>query len=270
MKKRSYKVSIGEISAAATYFETELGGCRREPLGEVFDRISNFHSHTEFEVFYLLNGEMELVVEGDALRFFDSVVVIPAGMGHYTVANAEKLFVLYLHSENEENALWRGLRERILSFPLLTEERFYAEALLDRAADGDVYHLLSLLFSALARRVVPAFREQDLKRIEAGKYAFELDEYIQNHYSEPIKLADVAELLHLCERQVSRVIKKEYHCSFSELIKRKRLSVAAMMLKHTDLSVLRIAQKVGFENENYFFRVFKQKYGKTPNEYRNG
>ena len=42
-----------------------------------------------------------------------------------------------------------------------------------------------------------------------------------------------------------------------------------MMLKHTSLTVNEIARRVGFENDNYFYRVFKKKYGETPTEYRN-
>ena len=65
------------------------------------------------------------------------------------------------------------------------------------------------------------------------------------------------------------MIKREYGCSFTEYVNRKRMSVAMMMLKHTEMTVSEIARAVGFESDNYFYKVFKERQGLTPNEYRN-
>ena len=95
-----------------------------------------------------------------------------------------------------------------------------------------------------------------------------LDNYIAEHYCEKITLADIAAELYLCERQVSRIIRREYNCSFADFVNIKRLSVAAMMLKHTQMNIADVARSVGYENYNYFYRVFKTKYGVTPAQYR--
>ncbi len=272
MKERSYKIALGDISITATYFGDGIGECRREPLGEMFDNLSRFHHHAEFEIFFLWGGEMELVTERENLRFSDSAVILPHGLGHYTVVSAERLFVIYMSIDRAEGESGKRLVERlsseVLSLDIGESEKFYLEKLSVAKNRYCCPHLLSLLFSELLTRLEPRLLGGEREESAEGKYAFALEEYIEHHYSERIRLADVAKTLHLCEKQVSRVIKKEYGCTFSDYVNQKRLSVAMMMLKHTEMTVGDIAHAVGFESDNYFYRVFKEKYGMTPSEYR--
>lgn len=53
-----------------------------------------------------------------------------------------------------------------------------------------------------------------------------------------------------------------------EFVRETRLQRAAEYISNTNLSFSEIAYKVGFEDPRYFSRCFKQKFGKTPSEYR--
>ena len=55
---------------------------------------------------------------------------------------------------------------------------------------------------------------------------------------------------------------------FTEYLNDYRLARAAEMLRATDLSLLEIAARSGFENFSYFNRMFKRKYGISPGKYR--
>lgn len=272
MKERSYNISVGELSLTVTYFIDGLGVGRQEPLGAVFDRISSIHHHAEYEIFFVQNGAMELVTEKENRRFADSVVILPPFLGHYTVTSAERLFVIYLNIDRADGENGKSLVEKlasgVLSLDVNDEEKFYLEKLSSTTSPSDSYHILSLLFSELIFRIEPLALKNGSEKKKVGKYAFALEEFIEKHYSEKIRLSDVAKALYLCERQVTRVIKKEYGCSFSEYVNRKRMSVAMMMLRHTDMTISEIARKVGFENDNYFYRLFKDEFGETPTEYR--
>jgi YesN/AraC family two-component response regulator len=56
--------------------------------------------------------------------------------------------------------------------------------------------------------------------------------------------------------------------TFKELVQEKRLSRAIELLKVKDISVLEVMEMVGYENPTYFYKIFKEKYGVTPMEYR--
>ena len=47
-----------------------------------------------------------------------------------------------------------------------------------------------------------------------------------------------------------------------------KLSQAAWLLKNTQLSTEAIFHSVGYENSSFFHRKFREKYGKTPREFR--
>ena len=54
-----------------------------------------------------------------------------------------------------------------------------------------------------------------------------------------------------------------------EYITDLRISYAATLLTSTDLSVITIASKVGYDNQSFFAQKFKNKYNVSPMEYRN-
>ena len=47
-----------------------------------------------------------------------------------------------------------------------------------------------------------------------------------------------------------------------------RLEYARQLLVNTDLSVNEIIRKIGYQNKTYFYKIFKQRYGITPSEYK--
>ncbi len=57
--------------------------------------------------------------------------------------------------------------------------------------------------------------------------------------------------------------------TFNNYVSHKRIEHAKRLLKETSLSTIEIAQKVGIQNHNYFYRVFKNLEGFTSTEYRN-
>lgn len=55
---------------------------------------------------------------------------------------------------------------------------------------------------------------------------------------------------------------------FSGASAKKKISDGGFLLCDTELSIEEIALDVGYENQSYFFRQFKKRYGMTPHKYR--
>ncbi len=91
--------------------------------------------------------------------------------------------------------------------------------------------------------------------------------YIEENYQSG-SLADLAEILHYDASTLSREIKNKTGKNYTALIQDKRLSQACFMLKNTDLTIEEIAEKTGYENVSFFFRLFKSRFGISPREYR--
>lgn len=91
--------------------------------------------------------------------------------------------------------------------------------------------------------------------------------YIDTQYRTAV-LSHIAEDFNQSLSSVSRMIKKNTGYTFVELLMRKRFQKALMFLIETELPVEKIAANVGYENQSYFYRQFKARYGMTPSQYR--
>ncbi len=91
--------------------------------------------------------------------------------------------------------------------------------------------------------------------------------YIESHYR-TAALEELCGELHQSPSQMSKFIKRHTGHTFKELLQTKRLNQAAFLLATTELTVSDIIAAVGYDNSSYFYRVFLERYGMTPREYR--
>lgn len=92
--------------------------------------------------------------------------------------------------------------------------------------------------------------------------------YIHEHYRENITILDLAERYEMSPNYFSSIFKREIGVSAVNYITDVRMKEAQELLSHSDSSVVDIAKKVGYEDGQYFFRVFKKHTGMTPLRYR--
>ncbi|RHW00666.1 AraC family transcriptional regulator [Clostridiaceae bacterium OF09-1] len=91
--------------------------------------------------------------------------------------------------------------------------------------------------------------------------------YIEIQYR-TARLGKIAEDYHLALPSLSKLIKEGTGSTFQELLMKRRFEKAAVLLLETSLQVEEIALNVGYENQSYFHRQFKMRYGVTPRRYR--
>ena len=82
-------------------------------------------------------------------------------------------------------------------------------------------------------------------------------------------LFEIANKLKQPHYKLSKLIKKHTKLTFKELLQEKKLNRACELLKMNEISILNIMEKVGYENPTYFYKIFKEKFGVTPKEYKN-
>ncbi|MBO4663402.1 MAG: AraC family transcriptional regulator [Bacteroidaceae bacterium] len=83
----------------------------------------------------------------------------------------------------------------------------------------------------------------------------------------------LAEDLGIENYKLSRIIKKEYGCTYSDIVLSHRVADAKRHLtnkKKADMTVEEIGILVGFKNRVSFFLAFKRFTGLSPEEYRRG
>ncbi len=95
-----------------------------------------------------------------------------------------------------------------------------------------------------------------------------IEEYVNRNYNGDISLRSLSKILNLCEKQTSRVVKKEFGVTFRELVAKTRYSAAIYLLTNTDASISEIATRIGYDTYNGFYSLFVSKSGMSPEEYR--
>lgn len=111
-----------------------------------------------------------------------------------------------------------------------------------------------------------------LREIKSNNKNNSLYEQIEGYIEQNIKTANLAELSQILGYSTvytGGIVKRLTSETFSKAVLSKRCKMAAHMLLSTNFSIHEIIHMVGYENESYFRKAFKKKYGETLSEYRN-
>lgn len=93
-------------------------------------------------------------------------------------------------------------------------------------------------------------------------------QYVEDHYHEDISLSSLADQLHMNVMYLGQIFKREMGTSFSKYINKFRIDKAKDLLVKSHLSIAEISLAVGYQNQAYFYRIFKDIEGLSPKEYR--
>ena len=94
--------------------------------------------------------------------------------------------------------------------------------------------------------------------------------YMENHYPENISNKQLANLVYLSEDRFNHLFKENIGTSPLQYLNEIRLKKAKSLIQTQDCAIVEIAEAVGFENYNYFGRLFRRQYGCTPLEMKKG
>lgn len=98
-----------------------------------------------------------------------------------------------------------------------------------------------------------------------------IDEYIADKKGISLGLPSVsycADKLFLSTNYFGDLVKKETGVSATDHIQAKIIQAAKIKIADTDATINEIAYELGFKYQQHFTRLFKQKTGMTPNEFR--
>lgn len=132
--------------------------------------------------------------------------------------------------------------------------------------------------TSILRNMVMLFWGQLLRRHENHIISFcspddkklpipEIVDYISKHYQN-LTLNQTANHFGFNSSYLSFIIKENTGKNFSDIVKEIKLSQACKALKNTQLSIAEICEIIGYNNPEYFMKVFKKEFGLTAGEYR--
>lgn len=177
----------------------------------------------------------------------------------------------YDNFEYARTAIKYGVRD----FLLKPVEEAELRAAVLRAAENIAGRNRAVTEKAALERQVRRLAEEraqeecpECPEIGGGKIREAL-KYIHARYAEPISLKSICAHLVMNPTYFSELFKKETGVGFSRYLAELRLSTARRLLRdNKELSVADVARVCGFQDPNYFSRIFKLRSGCPPQEYR--
>lgn len=247
------------------------------------------HYHTDYEIYYLLNGKRRFFI-GDSIYNIKGgdAVVLPKGVIHRTTyldSSSHERFntvfsknyiedIMSVISDNFMGDIFSS--HYIVSVPQSRQgyvtgifERMYMEY-----TSGDMYSGINIknnlqeLVIFLIRCL--NFRESYVTApLDTTDYLMqEAARYISGNFNKELTLNDVAARVNMSPSYFSKKFKGATGFGFKEYLINLRLNKAALLLLETNLSVTDIAMNCGFNDSNYFGDIFRRIKGMSPLNYR--
>ncbi|HOE90105.1 MAG TPA: AraC family transcriptional regulator [Sphaerochaeta sp.] len=228
----------------------------------------------------VLSGKGVLKMDGKLYKIKENeAFLIPAGVeAQYTADRHDPwhyMWVGFSGLMSEECMEMAGLNRK---HPVRTVEN---SDLMKKDIEGliETYHLTfpnelvrcGYFFHFIAH-LIEDYQAQGLIKEQSGirvaRHARLAYHHIMEHFSEPVKIEELANQIGVSRNYLYTCFKRVYGISPKQFLNQIRMEHASSLLSSQHLYVAQIANQVGFEDELAFSSAFKGFYGISPSEYR--
>lgn len=233
------------------------------------------HLHKSIECVYVLEGSLELGI-GEELYHMeagDFAIVFPELIHHYQVFDkngAKGCYLMVLPSLG--GSYQEELQKKCPHNPIIKKENLHPDILyainMLIKDETDNAMVRQAFFQIILARSMSCFRLLDKAEIGRDDLVYQTVAYISANFKEPISLSKMAKDLCVSKYVLSRVFSRIFHRNFNQYLNETRLDYACALLEYSNKTILDIAMDSGFESQRTFNRVFRQRFRKSPRDYR--
>lgn len=109
---------------------------------------------------------------------------------------------------------------------------------------------------------------EEKKKVRNVPFIEKAKEYTRENFDKEISLEMVADFIQLSPYYVSKIFKEEYGITYKDYLTKLRVEKAKELINKSELSIKEICYQIGYNDPNYFSRVFKKVTGLSPSEYK--
>lgn len=133
-------------------------------------------------------------------------------------------------------------------------------------SDEIINSYMVILFAEMLRMYKGDVNERNYSALQNIQVT-DIIHYLQENYR-TVTLQTTAKHFNFNANYLGKVLKKITGSNFIDLVHQIRIKQACILLRNSEVSVQTIANEVGYENINFFYRIFKRKFNCSPAEYR--
>ena len=250
------------------------------------------HMHSEYEIFYLLEGERYYFFERETfhikpgtLLFIDREKIHKLGgvegkpyfsrmllefnqewiedfFSRLRVIKIERFFETYRVVELDEEGQVL-VKNTILAIAQEARDRKIGYEQMIRAK------LMEMMLYVIRSRQIEMVTDADGNLLsEKFIKVNEVAEYIQENCHEEMSLQGLSDHFFVSKGYLSRIFKEVTSYTVNEYLTMQRIKKSRKLLEMTNYSITKVSELSGFESVTYFEKVFKKQMGQTPLRYR--
>lgn len=260
------------------------------------NQMNNLHCHNYLEVTFVLEGKFRQVISGKDVTFSPGDIYLIDSQTMYherlTAENGKVLFIGFsrnFFSETMFSSEQVYKRNQFLSSILYEHQKRIDYILFhlknQRNEIGNLLQLIlqevmdkkvgsNYLLRGYATRILSILAENYTfsisasEKIQLRQMVFQdVQEYLFANYRDA-SIKELQKQFHYSRDYFNRLIQEQTGLTYTTYLQEIRLDKAALLLKQTDRPVSEISEAVGYNNLGYFYRLFQNRYGKTPRQYR--
>ena len=223
-----------------------------------------------FSVFeYVIEGEGKLLIDGEwQIAREGDFYILAEGEAHEYKASSKdpwkKLWINYYAGYTGAMLSSYGVKSGVYRDESV--KRIF-DGIIEMSAQDKISEELPFLVADGINRIISIASRQTAKGIdECDSIKRRLLSLV---YKKP-SLDGIAGEFHMSKSNLIRTFKKRYGVTPYEYVLRLKTEAAKALLRHSDLSVKVISERLCFSDEHYFSTLFFSRVGKRPVEYRKG
>lgn len=254
--------------------------CQAQGENDAIPRVMHSHSDRLEVMFiykgsgnYIIGGEFYSVKEGD-------ILVFNAGIVHDEQPLPSKDLIIYSCGINNlkindlplNNLISKNQQPVVNAINKVEQIKNYFESFILYANQTSSIHNEILFYTTLSflLTIHTAFNEREQhvnrKKITLG---LRIKEFLDKYYLEQIDIESISNALNVNRYYLSHTFKAFSGYSPKQYIIRRRLGEAQSLLLNSDYSVVKIANRVGYNNVSNFHDIFEKVIGMSPGKYKN-
>ncbi len=242
--------------------------------------MSGMHFHRHYEVYYLVSGKTKYFIGSEIFLLIPGdFVFIPKGEFHRTDSNGieslERILINFDDSFIDPDYIGYLVELLSLKHIRIHESKLHVfHSIFKKMEDEEKTELagcneMKKLYLEQMLIMISRYKRNSVKQELKGSYKIIQDAamYIKENFSQNIDLDFLAQKYAMSSGHFSKLFKRVTGVKLTEYITVSRIMAAQEMLSSENKNITEVAIACGFNDSNYFTRVFKRETGMTPKKY---
>lgn len=233
-----------------------------------------FHWHKEMEFYYVISGGVKLLYNGKSEVITENkVALVNKYSPHKSLGFLPETEYYIIHIDLEHK-IFSGIKTLFYITDLIEGEELtvFLNPLLEEYNNGSMessYRCIAIIYQLYAQLHE---KNSDHKKTLYDNHqlntCLNVLSFIHEKYTEKITIPLLAHHVNLSSEHLCRIFKKCTGLTITEYVNTVRCT-SAMGFLEEGISVMEVAELVGFADYNYFSRTFKKIIGHAPSKYNN-